>query len=138
MTKSVPRFLLKFTPTSHVEQRNVFDLFTPSHLLLIAIAVIVFIGPKDLPRFMRAVGKWTGKARAMAAEFQKSFEEMDRHEELRELREELTALRNTRPADFEATPRGQSPESQQAFERDQVAHDELVTEPMQAEMAPLS
>ena len=115
-----------------------FDLFTPSHLLLIAIAVIVFIGPKDLPRFMRGVGKWTGKARAMAAEFRQSFEDMDRHEELRELREELTALRNTRPADFEAKPRGQPLESEPALAQGDPIQDKAADEPMRAEMAPSS
>lgn len=73
-----------------------FDFFSPSHLLLVAIAVIVFVGPKDLPRFMRGVGRWTAKMKSIAAEFTSSLEEMGRHEELRELRDELDALRASR------------------------------------------
>jgi sec-independent protein translocase protein TatA len=32
------------------------DLFTPSHLILIAIAALVIFGPKKLPEFGRSLG----------------------------------------------------------------------------------
>jgi sec-independent protein translocase protein TatB len=43
------------------------------------------------------VGRWLAKARAMADQFKKSFDEMSRQAELDELRTELQALRNERP-----------------------------------------
>jgi sec-independent protein translocase protein TatB len=71
-----------------------FDLFAPSHLLLIAIAILVFVGPKDLPRFMHTVGKWTKKARRLADEFRDSLNAMEKQGELEELRKEIASLRN--------------------------------------------
>jgi sec-independent protein translocase protein TatA len=32
------------------------DLFTPSHLILIAIAALIIFGPKKLPEFGRSLG----------------------------------------------------------------------------------
>jgi sec-independent protein translocase protein TatB len=73
-----------------------FDL-SWSHILIVLVVALVVIGPKDLPRFMRMAGRWVGKARAMAHEFRRSFDEMSRQAELDELREELNALRQERP-----------------------------------------
>jgi sec-independent protein translocase protein TatB len=72
-----------------------FDLFSGSHILILLAVLLVVVGPKDLPRFMRMVGQWAGKARAMANEFKKSFDDMARQEELDKLRQELEALRQT-------------------------------------------
>ena len=41
----------------------------PANLLIIAVVALVVIGPKDLPRVMRTVGHWVGRARGMAAPF---------------------------------------------------------------------
>ena len=68
-----------------------------SHILIVLIVALVVIGPKDLPRFMRMAGRWMGKARAMADQFRRSFDEMSRQAELDELRAELNALRHERP-----------------------------------------
>jgi sec-independent protein translocase protein TatB len=46
---------------------------------------------------MRIAGQWMGKARRMADEFRKSFDEMARQSELDELRKEIENLRNERP-----------------------------------------
>jgi sec-independent protein translocase protein TatB len=43
------------------------------------------------------VGRWIGKARSMADQFRKSFDDMARQSELQELRSELEALRHERP-----------------------------------------
>lgn len=71
--------------------------FSWSHILLVLIVALVVVGPKDLPRLMRIVGRWVGKARAMADQFRKSFDEMARQSELDELRQEIEALRAQRP-----------------------------------------
>lgn len=65
-----------------------------SELLVLAAIAIIFVGPKDLPRMMRTVGQYVSKARAMAREFQSSFEDLARETELEELRKEVTGLRN--------------------------------------------
>lgn len=79
-----------------------FDLFSWSHILLLLIVALVVVGPKDLPKLMRTAGQWTARARDMANEFRRSFDEMARQSELDELRKEIESLRNERPlADIE-------------------------------------
>ena len=73
-----------------------FDL-SWSHILLLVVVALVVVGPKDLPKLMRTVGRWLGKARSMADQFRKSFDEMTREAELHELRAEIESLRTSRP-----------------------------------------
>lgn len=63
-----------------------------TELLLIAVVAIVVIGPKDLPRAMRSVGQWTGRARRMAGDFQRQFNEAIREAELDDVKNEVTKL----------------------------------------------
>ena len=65
----------------------------PVELLIIAAIALVVVGPKDLPVIMRTIGRYVGKARALAREFQESFEEIAREAELEELRTENERLR---------------------------------------------
>jgi sec-independent protein translocase protein TatB len=79
-----------------------FDL-SWSHIFLVLIVALVVVGPKDLPKIMRTAGRWVAKARSMADQFRKSFDEMARQSELDELRAEIEALRARRPlAEIEA------------------------------------
>ncbi len=55
-------------------------------LVLIAVLTVVVIGPKELPVVLRALGRWVGKARALAREFRGSIEEIARESELSELK----------------------------------------------------
>lgn len=73
-----------------------FDL-SWAHILILLFVALVVVGPKDLPRLMHIIGRWMGKARAMANEFRKSFDEMARQAELDELRKEIAALRAEQP-----------------------------------------
>ena len=74
-----------------------FDLFSWSHILILLTVALVVVGPKDLPRMMNIAGRWAGKARNMANEFKKSFDDMARQSELDELRAEVEKLRGTDP-----------------------------------------
>jgi sec-independent protein translocase protein TatB len=56
-----------------------------SELLVIAIVALVVIGPKDLPRVMRTVGQWVGRARGMARHFRSGIDTMMREAELEEM-----------------------------------------------------
>jgi sec-independent protein translocase protein TatB len=71
-----------------------FDLFSWSHILILLAVALVVVGPKDLPKMMHMAGKWAGKARGMANEFKKSFDDMARQTELDELRKEIETLRS--------------------------------------------
>lgn len=68
-----------------------------SELLVVLVVALVVVGPKDLPRLMRMIGRWVGKARAMADQFRKSFDELARESELDDLRAEIAALRSANP-----------------------------------------
>ena len=74
-----------------------FDLFSWSHILILLTVALVVVGPKDLPRLMNIAGRWAGKARNMANEFKKSFDDMARQSELDELRAEVEKLRASDP-----------------------------------------
>ncbi|HKQ45353.1 MAG TPA: Sec-independent protein translocase protein TatB [Rhizomicrobium sp.] len=74
-----------------------FDFFSWQHLSIMLIVALVVVGPKDLPRLMNMAGKWAGKARAMASEFRRSFDEMARETELAELRKEIENLKKNNP-----------------------------------------
>jgi sec-independent protein translocase protein TatB len=74
-----------------------FDLFSWSHILILLTVALVVVGPKDLPRLMNMAGKWVGKARNMANEFKKSFDDMARQSELDELRAEIEKLKADDP-----------------------------------------
>lgn len=68
-------------------------------LLIIAAVAIIVVGPKDLPRLMRVLGQWVGKARSLAREFQRSFDDLVRESELADLRKEVEELRALNPID---------------------------------------
>src|SRR3569833_3335742 len=74
-----------------------FDLFAWQHIVIMLVVALVVVGPKDLPRMMHTAGKWAGKARNMANEFRKSFDEMARQAELDELRKEIEELKKNNP-----------------------------------------
>jgi len=56
-----------------------------AELLVVAIVALVIIGPKDLPRVMRTVGQWVGRARGMARHFRSGIDTMIREAELEEM-----------------------------------------------------
>jgi sec-independent protein translocase protein TatB len=72
-----------------------FDLFSGSHILILLVVLLVVVGPKDLPRLMHMMGQWAGKARRMADEFKRSFDDMARQEELDQLRRELDEMKQS-------------------------------------------
>src|SRR5579864_3393614 len=63
--------------------------FAWSEIALIAVVALVVIGPKDLPRVMRTVGFWVGRARSIAREFQSSLDQMIRESELEDVRKQV-------------------------------------------------
>lgn len=54
-------------------------------LFVIAIVALVVIGPKDLPRVMRTIGNFVGKARGMASHFRAGVDNMIRESELQDM-----------------------------------------------------
>jgi sec-independent protein translocase protein TatB len=60
-------------------------------LLIIAVVALVVIGPKDLPRVMRALGNFIGRARGMARHFRSGFDTMLREAEFEEMEKKWKA-----------------------------------------------
>lgn len=69
-----------------------------SEMLVIAIVMIVVVGPKDLPKMLRSFGKMTTKLREMAGDFQKQFNEALKEAELDDVKKSVDALRDLNPA----------------------------------------
>ncbi|TWG95744.1 sec-independent protein translocase protein TatB [Ochrobactrum sp. J50] len=75
--------------------KNMFDIGW-SELLIIAIVMIVVVGPKDLPKMLRAFGKATARMRATANEFKQQFDEALKEAELDDVK---TIIDETRKLD---------------------------------------
>jgi sec-independent protein translocase protein TatB len=56
---------------------------------VILLVALIVIGPKDLPRVARNMGRWVAKGRAMAREFQTALEDMAREAELDKVKSEI-------------------------------------------------
>ncbi len=68
-----------------------------TEMLVIAIVMIVVVGPKDLPNMLRTFGRTVAKLRAMAGDFQKQFNEALKEAELDDVKKSVDALRDLNP-----------------------------------------
>ena len=59
--------------------------FNAPEFLVVGIVALLVIGPKDLPKAMRFVGHWVGKARRVANQFRSGLDTMIRESELAEM-----------------------------------------------------
>ena len=66
-------------------------------LLVIAVILIVVVGPKELPAMLRVFGRTVAKVRGMAAEFRGQFDEALREAELDEVRQATADLGKLNP-----------------------------------------
>ncbi|MGO4351325.1 Sec-independent protein translocase protein TatB [Rhizobium sp. RAF36] len=69
-----------------------------TELLVIAVVLIVVVGPKDLPPMLRAFGKMTQRAKKVAGEFRAQFDEALREADLDEVRQTLADAQRLNPA----------------------------------------
>ncbi len=95
-----------------------FGVDSTEFLILAAVALVV-IGPKDLPKLMRTLGYWVGRARGMARHFTAGIETMMREAELEEMekkwREENERIMRLHPpgGDYPDPPKLADPDDQQ-------------------------
>jgi sec-independent protein translocase protein TatB len=68
-----------------------------SEILVIAVVLIVVVGPKDLPRMLRSFGRTTAKLRVMAGDFRRQFDEALREAELGDVKDTLDSVRSLNP-----------------------------------------
>ena len=60
-----------------------------SEILILAIVTLVFVGPKELPAFLRTLGRYAGSIRKQAAEFRRHFDDAMREAELDQMKKEI-------------------------------------------------
>ncbi|CDZ51453.1 Sec-independent protein translocase protein TatB [Neorhizobium galegae] len=68
-----------------------------TELLVIAIVLIVVVGPKDLPPMLRAFGKMTTNLRKMAGDFRSQFDEALKESELDDVRKTISDAQRLNP-----------------------------------------
>ena len=66
-------------------------------LLVVAVLLIVVVGPKELPGMLRTFGRAMSKVRGMAAEFRGQFDDALREAELDEVRKAASDLGKLNP-----------------------------------------
>lgn len=74
-----------------------------SELLLIGVVALIVVGPKELPRMLRTVGQYVGRAKSVAREFQRSMDDAAREMDVQELRDaqrQLTDLKSMKVGDL--------------------------------------
>ena len=63
-----------------------------SELLILAVVTLLFVGPKELPVFLRTIGRYAGMARRQAAEFKSHFDAAMREAEFAQMKEEMDKM----------------------------------------------
>lgn len=70
-----------------------------SELLILGIVTLIFVGPKELPVFLRTIGKYVGMVTRQASEFREQFDTAMREAELDQIRKDMMGVK----ADVEKT-----------------------------------
>ena len=68
-----------------------------SELFLVGIVALIIVGPKDLPRMFRVIGKYVGRAKAMARDFQRSFDDAAKDSGFDDIKKNLNTLQDFSP-----------------------------------------
>ena len=61
-------------------------------LFIVAVLVVIVVGPKDLPRTLRAVMGWVRKARMLAREFQDGVDDVVRQADLDDIKNQVSEV----------------------------------------------
>ncbi len=88
-------------------------------MIILAFLAIIVVGPKDLPKLMKRVGRFMAQIRAMSQEFKSAFDEMGEAAEMSELKREIEELKKMGKL---------SNLSDEAFEEDMRRLDEEIRE----------
>ena len=54
--------------------------------MMVAVVLMLVVGPKDLPRILRSFSQFMRKAKGMANEFTSSLEDVARQDEIRDMK----------------------------------------------------
>jgi sec-independent protein translocase protein TatB len=81
-------------------------------LLVIGAVALIVVGPKELPRLVRSVGQWVGRAKSLARDFQSGMEDAARQADLQA---DVANLKNL-SADIERDFKGAGENARRAIE----------------------
>ncbi|MFZ1681188.1 MAG: Sec-independent protein translocase protein TatB [Rhizobiaceae bacterium] len=73
-----------------------FDIGWPE-MLVIAVVMIVVVGPKDLPKMLRTVGRMASKLTSVAGDFRRQFDQALKEAELDDLKNSVDQIRSLDP-----------------------------------------
>jgi sec-independent protein translocase protein TatB len=68
-----------------------------TELLVIAIVLIIVVGPKDLPQMLRTFGRMMSKMRGMASDFRQQFDEALREADLEDVKKTIGEAQKLNP-----------------------------------------
>ena len=66
-----------------------------SELLILGIVTLIFVGPKELPVFLRTLGRYAGSIKRQAADFRAQFDAAMREAELDSMKKEVEAMQTS-------------------------------------------
>ncbi len=66
-------------------------------MAVIVVLALIVIGPKDLPRILRTLGQWMGKARRLANEFQRGMDQLAREAGVDDLKRQVQGVASLNP-----------------------------------------
>ena len=85
-----------------------------SELLILGLVTLIFVGPKELPRFLGTLGRYLGVVRRHANEFKSVFEQAMREAEMDQIQKEVRAVSDGVKASLDEATRSVGTAAQQA------------------------
>ncbi|MDJ0859507.1 MAG: Sec-independent protein translocase protein TatB [Dinoroseobacter sp.] len=73
-----------------------------TELLVIGVVALIVVGPKDLPKMFRTLGRFTGKLRGMAREFSRAMEDAADDAGVKDVAKDLKNVTNPRKMGLDA------------------------------------
>jgi len=98
-----------------------------AELLMIAIIALIVVGPKDLPKLLKTIGKYVGKIKNMARDFQTHIDEAARETGVDDLKSEFA---DTGDFDLDEDFKQQEAELSKVFETAALEPDDKPTKPV--------
>jgi len=91
-----------------------------TELLVIGVVALIVVGPQDLPRMFRTLGKFTAKARAMAREFQTSLEEAAEESGVSDITKDIKAAASMKNLGLDAVKDAVGDMAKSPFDPDEI------------------
>lgn len=76
-----------------------------SELLVIGVVALIVVGPQDLPKMFRTLGRFTAKARHMAGEFSRAMEDAARETGVKDIADDLKGVGSKKSLGLDALER---------------------------------